>query len=211
MTAAGDELRYFADPMCSWCWGFAPVIRELARQLPEDQPLRVISGGLRAGNTRGLDESTRRQILHHWQQVQAASGQAFAFDGVLPVGFVYDTEPACRAVSWVARHASAHSLDTLGALQAAFYRDRRDLNRISVVQEVLGELGLADLAAELDSNAARQAAEQDFEETRAHGISGFPSLMLYRGASARTRIVSIGYQPLNDVQASLQRALQRDP
>ena len=211
MNTSGDELRYFADPMCSWCWGFAPVIRELAQQLPDPLPLRVISGGLRAGNTRGLDESTRAQILHHWQQVQSATGQPFAFDGALPVGFVYDTEPACRAVSWVSQHATERSLDVLDALQAAFYRDRRDITRISVVQEVLGELDLAELARELATGEARQAAEQDFEETRAHGISGFPSLLLHRSASARNRIVSIGYQPLADVVASLQRTLQRDP
>lgn len=211
MNSSGDELRYFADPMCSWCWGVAPVVRELAQKLPETLPLRVISGGLRAGNTRSLDESTRAQILHHWQQVQSATGQPFAFDGALPVGFVYDTEPVCRAVSWVSRHAPERSLDVLDALQAAFYRDRRDLTRVSVVQEVLQELDLAELAQELDTDAAKRAAEQDFEETRAHGISGFPSLLLHRGANARNRIVSIGYQPLTDVLASLQRTLQRDP
>lgn len=210
MNGSGDELRYFADPMCSWCWGFAPVIRELADQLPGDLTLRVISGGLRAGNSRDLDESTRAQILHHWQQVQSATGQPFAFEGALPVSFVYDTEPACRAVSWVARHTPERSLDVLNALQAAFYRDGRDVTHVSVVQDVLQELELAELAQGLATKAAIQAAEQDFEETRAHGISGFPSLLLHRAASARNRIVSIGYQPLDDVMASLQRTLQRD-
>lgn len=211
MTHSGDELRYFADPMCSWCWGFAPVIRALAQQLPESIPLRVISGGLRAGNTRKLDEATRSRILHHWHQVEAASGQPFTVEDALPVGFVYDTEPACRALSWVSRQAADRSLDVLDALQAAFYRDRRDVTRLRVVQEILTELELDELARELDTNAARQAAEQDFEETRSHGISGFPSLLLHRGAISRKHIVSIGYQPLADVVASLQRKLQRDP
>lgn len=210
MNAAADELRYFADPMCSWCWGFAPVVREVARQLPEQLPLRVISGGLRAGNTRSLDESTRSQVLHHWHQVQAATGQQFDFDGALPAGFIYDTEPACRAVSWVSRNAPDRSLDVLEALQQAFYAEGRDVTQVSVIQAILSELDLATLAQDLDFPAARETAEQDFEETRAHGISGFPSVLLYRSKSQRSRIVSIGYQPLNDVLESLQRNLQRD-
>lgn len=205
-----DELRYFADPMCSWCWGFAPTIARLQQTLPADLPLRVISGGLRAGNRRPIDADSRAQVLHHWHQVQAASGQPFSFDQPLPDGFVYDTEPACRAVSLVSGEQPSQSLTVLHALQAAFYRDGRDVTDSETIRAILCELHLAALAARFDSEPARQAAAQDFEETRNHGISGFPSLLLHRADSDRNRIVCIGYQPFNDVQAALQRSLQRD-
>ena len=47
-----DSLRfiYFADPMCSWCWGFAPVIEQtLRRRYGEAIPVRLVLGGLRPG------------------------------------------------------------------------------------------------------------------------------------------------------------------
>ena len=50
MTAA-LEMIYFADPMCSWCYAFAPVIVALAERLEARLPLRLMLGGLRAGNT----------------------------------------------------------------------------------------------------------------------------------------------------------------
>ena len=28
----GLHFIYFADPMCSWCWGFAPVIEKIAAE-----------------------------------------------------------------------------------------------------------------------------------------------------------------------------------
>ena len=39
-------LVYIADPMCSWCWGFAPVIDELVREFAGQLSLRVVAGGL---------------------------------------------------------------------------------------------------------------------------------------------------------------------
>ena len=42
---------YVADPMCSWCYAFAPVIVALAERLEARLPLRLMLGGLRAGNT----------------------------------------------------------------------------------------------------------------------------------------------------------------
>ena len=39
------KLIYVGDPMCSWCWGFAPEIESLA----DDYPIEVVVGGLRPG------------------------------------------------------------------------------------------------------------------------------------------------------------------
>jgi putative protein-disulfide isomerase len=44
------RLVYFADPMCSWCYGFSPVITALAERFEDRLPLHMVMGGLRAGN-----------------------------------------------------------------------------------------------------------------------------------------------------------------
>ena len=45
-----SDLRfvYFADPMCSWCYGFSPVITALAERFEGRLGLQVVMGGLRA-------------------------------------------------------------------------------------------------------------------------------------------------------------------
>ena len=55
-------LVYFADPMCSWCYGFSPVIREIADHFGERLPVEVVMGGLRAamGYTGSPDIETMR-------------------------------------------------------------------------------------------------------------------------------------------------------
>jgi len=92
------HLVYFADPMCSWCYGFAPVIAELAERFEERLPLQMVMGGLRAGNTTPMRTEDKAYIRSAWTNVNQATGQPFDFHFLEREGFVYDTEPACRAV-----------------------------------------------------------------------------------------------------------------
>ncbi len=41
-----NKLIYFGDPMCSWCYGFAPELKEIISNLPEVE-FQLILGGLR--------------------------------------------------------------------------------------------------------------------------------------------------------------------
>ena len=73
------QLLYFADPMCSWCWGFSPVIHQIARAWQDSAPVIIHVGGLRAGNTQPMSDQQRLYILNHWFNVNEASGQPFDF------------------------------------------------------------------------------------------------------------------------------------
>ncbi|NAT40088.1 disulfide bond formation protein DsbA, partial [Pseudomonas syringae pv. actinidifoliorum] len=84
-----SRLIYVMDPMCSWCWGFAPVAEALVAQArAAGVPLHLVMGGLRAESA-ALEPAKRRYILEHWQAVEEATGQTFRLEGALPEGFVY--------------------------------------------------------------------------------------------------------------------------
>ena len=91
-------LWYFADPMCSWCWGFTPAIGAIKESYSDRLKIALMLGGLRPGTTEPVTPKFREETLHHWQDVHKMTGQPFAFEGAMPEGFVYDTEPASRAV-----------------------------------------------------------------------------------------------------------------
>lgn len=92
------KLWYVADPMCSWCWGFSPVIEAIRREYGSRFEVELLLGGLRPGTQHPMPSAQREQILHHWRAVQQQTAQPFRFEGAMPEGFVYDTEPASRAV-----------------------------------------------------------------------------------------------------------------
>ena len=99
------HLVYFADPMCSWCWGFSPVIEAIQQRYGPALPIRLIVGGLRPWTTAPITAHERADIRQHWEHVRDASGQPFDFTFFDRAGFVYDTEPASRAIVVLRRRA----------------------------------------------------------------------------------------------------------
>ncbi len=203
------RLLYVMDPMCSWCWGFAPVVQALAAQAAEQGvPLQVQVGGLRS-EREALEPAARTRILSYWQAVHEASGQPFDFAKALPEGFVYDTEPACRAL------VTARNLDTDSVLplsrtiQHAFYAEGLDVTRAPVLVELAERAGLPriEFAEAFDSAALLEQTAQDFARSRDLGIAGFPTLLAER--DGQLALVTNGYQPLEQLQPLLARWLER--
>jgi putative protein-disulfide isomerase len=65
VTPTNDvELVYVGHPMCSWCWGFAPVLERLIDALRV--PIAVIVGGLRPGPAAApLDDRMGTSLARH--------------------------------------------------------------------------------------------------------------------------------------------------
>ena len=72
------ELLYFANPMCSWCWGFSPVIQRLVESHGSRPRVTLAMGSLARGRE-PMRETDRAHVRGHWEQVRAASGQPFDF------------------------------------------------------------------------------------------------------------------------------------
>jgi len=194
-------LLYFADPMCSWCWGFSPVIAELARCYGDAISFQCVMGGLRAGNTVPTDGAFREEILHHWRSVHARTGQPFAFEDALPDGFVYDTEPPCRAVVAANQLNPTGTLDFLRALQQAFYVKRCDITRAEELASIAKRQGI-DRKGFLEMfhlPKTREQTEAHFQLARDFGVRGFPTIILLGKDSAS--LLTAGYVPIDDLTA----------
>ena len=64
------------------------MIEKIAAQYGDDLPIRLVMGGLRAGNTTPMDQNMKEEIKGHWQHVFERSGQAFDFSFFDRDGFV---------------------------------------------------------------------------------------------------------------------------
>ena len=176
------HLLYFADPMCSWCYGFGPQLAKVLEAHPETV-LDVVMGGLRAYNREPMSDAFREMLQGHWDHVGQASGLPFTPRALEGEEFVYDTEPACRAVVTARNLDRALSLDFLKALQHAFYAEGRDITRARVMAEVAAACGYAhsDFLRDLESEEMRQETRGDFTTTQRLGVSAFPTLVLSLG------------------------------
>ncbi|SEI23514.1 putative protein-disulfide isomerase [Pseudomonas asplenii] len=204
------RLLYVMDPMCSWCWGFAPVAEALVKQAQAaGVELHLVMGGLRTGSGAALEPTTRRYILEHWQAVTETTGQAFRLEGALPDGFVYDTEPACRAVVTARSLAPDCAWTLVGLIQRAFYVEGRDVTQASVLVELAEKAGLPriEFAGAFDTAEQHVATAADFTWVQDLGIAGFPTLLAER--QGQLALLTNGYQPLSELSPLLGRWLER--
>lgn len=172
-----SSLIYVGDPMCSWCWGFAPEISELATELP----VEVVVGGLRPGPmAQPLDERMAGFLEHHWGEIAERTGQPFDTDFLdRHDGWVYDTEPAAIAVTQMREMNEANTLGYFTDVQMAFYGRGEDVTDVDVLTGLAAgyDVDHAAFASALHTEEAKERAWNDFSRARNWGISGFPALV----------------------------------
>lgn len=200
------SLIYFADPMCSWCWGFAPVIQQV-KDTFTDLPIQMFMGGLSPGNTRIMDEASKQEIRQHWQHVQQATGQPFDFEFFQRDDFIYDTEPASRAVIACFRLDSSKALSFLKTLQQAFYQFNQNITSSIQLVELAKEFGLNenDFKRMLNDPETSRITQLSFDYTRYLKISGFPAL-IGQTPVAHT-VLTRGFQPYPQIEENINRWL----
>lgn len=176
------RLLYFADPMCSWCYGFGPQLRRLLGERPGCE-LRMVMGGLRPFNREPMSGAFREMLHGHWEHVARESGLPLNPGALGIEGFAYDTEPACRGVVTARSIDEPNTFAYYAAVQDAFYRDARDVTHEDTLAAIAREVGYDGslFAAMLRSEPAKRVTRGDFERSQRLGVTGFPTLAVEYG------------------------------
>ncbi len=205
------EIVYVADPMCSWCWGFSPVIRALAERYAGRLPVRVVPGGLRVGDHVAFDEVFKARLRAHWRDVEAATGQGFDYAFFDRPAFNYNTEPACRAVVVAQGLDAPRALSYLEALQSAFYGANQDITDPHVLTAIAVACGLDGprFSERWQARASREETFEGFKRARRLGARGFPTVLLRHGD--HYDLLTSGYQPSGPLMEQVDGWLQGRP
>ena len=188
------HLIYFADPMCSWCYGFSPAIEEIRRNFGRALPVRVVMGGLRPGTETPMTDDARHEIAGHWLHVHEATGLPFN-ETVLTDDFVYDTDSAARAVVVVRRDGDDLACRYLTRLQRAFYAEACDITSGEVLADLAAELGVERdrFLEQWNSEDAKEETWRDYGISQRAGVTGFPTLVGGPNAEGVYGVVTRGY------------------
>ena len=202
------NLIYVGDPMCSWCYGFARPLDTLLADPQDAAPLQMalVMGGLRPFTTEPIAAKRADELAGHWRRVAEASGQPFAtapHTALHRPGFVYDTEPASRATVTVRSLWPQHVWRYFKAVQHAFYADARDVTDPAVLADIAETLQLprADFGRAFASSAMRDATLQDFRQSQAWGVRGFPTLLAEH--DDHLHLVGSGFMPIDALRERL--------
>ncbi|MGI9422241.1 MAG: DsbA family protein [Hyphomicrobiaceae bacterium] len=211
-TPMPRHFLYFADPMCSWCYGFAPVIDALCEHFKDRLALRIVVGGLRAGNTEAMREKDRDYIRGAWTRVGEASGQPFDFSFFDRDTFTYDTEPACRAVVAMRMRSPNKALAMKAAISTAFYANNRDVTDLETLADIAGDMGedRAEFKTALLNPEVRNETFRDFLFAQQSGVHGFPCLLIGNESGGYT-LVTNGFRPIDGLPEAIENWLQSQP
>lgn len=197
------EIIYFGDPMCSWCWGFSPTIGQIAGKYRGSAPLRVVVGGLHAGDTGPMSDDYKATIRHHWEDVSKATGAKFDYAFFDREGFVLDTEPACRAVVTVREMAPEKSLEFYEAVSRSFYTENKDTTDLETFKPLAVEAGVDpdEFAKNFSSSEMNLATQNDFQFCQSLGISGFPTVVVRE--DDKMALLTNGYRPFDILEPAI--------
>lgn len=197
------EFVYVGDPMCSWCWGFAPVLERM--QEVYDIPLRLVVGGLRPGpSAEVLEDRLESTLAHHWHQVEEASGQPFDHAFLKRRdGWRYDTELPAIAVVAMRSLDEKSVLAFNSRLQRAFYAEGVDITDPAEYPGLIEDFGVDrdEFLRSLGSEEMKARAWDDFGEARAMGVAGFPTLLVRD--DERLGVVTRGFAPADRLLPAL--------
>jgi len=192
------QILYFGDPMCSWCYGFAPHISKIRDHFKKDLDFRLVMGGLRPGGTEKIG-SMSSFLKHHWEEVNERSGQLFKYEIFDDPNFVYDTEPPCRAVVTIREMDPLKEFDFFKAVQSAFYQQNSDTNKTSTYTDIANtfDIDSSSFTRLFESEEIKTKTQKDFEFSQKLGVRGFPSTVLMY--NEKYFLLANGYQEANSI------------
>lgn len=201
---AGRELIYIGDPMCSWCWGIAPALKQL-RDYCQSQhiPFRVVVGGLRPGGGDAWSGEFRQFLAQHWQEISKLTGQPFSYGILNWESFDYDTEPACRSVVAARPLLDGAELDFFSAVQSKFYVQNEDPKLHGFYRGICEEfkLDFGEFVRRFNSDDVKASTLGEFELSRSWGVSGFPTVLLQ--VDERLTTIATGFSTFERMQGMI--------
>lgn len=205
---AQNTLYYVHDPMCSWCWGFRPILLEFRNKLPRNLNLVSLVGGLAPDSTKPMDLGMRDSLQQTWRHIQnTIPGTGFNFDFWTENTPRRSTYPACRAVI-AARHLKGMEDEMTLAIQQAYYLKAQNPSDLSTLTDAAVAIGL-DQGAFVElmkSPAIEEMLSQELTQVQSIGVTSFPSLVLETGMCLQD--IGIDYRHADSMLEKVQSGLE---
>lgn len=177
------QLIYCYDPMCSWCWGFAPTWERLKTALAPvaetgELTIKPILGGLAVDSDEPMPMEMQEMLEATWASITARLGTEFNHAFWRNCQPRRSTYPACRACL-VARDNGLEA-EMYKQIQHAYYLQAKNPSDIDTLADCAERLGLSSdafIAAMIETKASGRL-EKELQQARQMRLNSFPSFAL---------------------------------
>lgn len=203
------RIIYVGDPMCSWCYGIAEVVKGLQAHCDSaDIAFDIVVGGLRSGGADQWTPEFRGFLKDTWIKIEATTGQPFDLALLDQTYFDYDTTPSCEAVVAAKALLPADNGKSLAAffeaIQIQFYLKGQDPKRTEFYQEICDQfkISYSEFKSLFEGDSIQQQTRAEFQWRSSIGVNSFPSFLWMDEA---------GISLLDSGYTSLSRLIRRIP
>jgi len=212
-------LIYCYDAYCGWCYGFSPVIKQIAETYKDQLTVEVLSGGMIISDKPKPIAATAGYIQQAYKVVEEHTGIKFGEDYLWHIfhpeesdWFPDSLKPAialCVFKDFYPDKQVAFAAD----LQYALHYEGRDLCDDEAYRHLLEKYGIREEAfyEKLHNPEYEEQARYEFALCAQLQVTGYPAVLLQTGET-KFYLVSRGYtayEPLHQrITAILQEVAQ---
>ncbi|OUS73460.1 DsbA family protein [Pseudoalteromonas sp. A601] len=201
------ELIYVHDPMCSWCWGYAPTWSKLKSLLNDDVNIVYKVGGLAPDSDSPMPLQMQTMLQNTWRNIESKLGTEFNFDFWRLCKPKRSTYPSCRAAI-IARDANKESV-MVAAIQQAYYLEAKNPSDEDVLCQLAQQVDLCtaeEFKLQLNSVLVNDKLLSELDYIRSLPIQGFPSLVLKY--NNRLHPIAINYTDADTTYSQINKVLE---
>lgn len=201
------NLYYIHDPMCSWCYAFDTVLKQIEADLPKSIRLEKIVGGLAPDSMESMPKSMTSMVQANWRRIeQAVPHIQFNFDFWKNNQANRSTYPSCRAVLAAKKQSAEFEDKMIAQIQWAYYKNAENPSLDNTLVNCAKQIGLEGklFVSDYKSELINQQMLQQINFARALGVSSYPSLCLE--IDKQVQLLKIDY---NDADYVIEQILNK--
>jgi len=208
-------LIYCYDAWCGWCFGFSPVLKQVAAEFHNKLTIEVLSGGMIPAENPKPIRAMAGYISEGYKRVEEMTGVKFGADYLWHItnpdesDWFPHSEKAAIALCIFKEIFPEQQVPFVTDLQYALHAEGRDLTDDEAYRHLLEKYAIDtdDFYTKLKSSVYKEKALYEFALCRQLQVTGFPALLLQAG-DTKFYLVARGYTTYEDVKKRIDNILK---
>jgi putative protein-disulfide isomerase len=206
---------YCYDAYCGWCYGFSPVIKQIAADYTNGLEIEVLSGGMMVDENVMPIEKIAPFIQSGYKRVEKLTGIKFGEDFLWHINnpdksdWVMNSEKPAVALCILKEYYPERQLEFAADLQYALNYEGRDLDDDEAYRHLLDKYNIQAEAfyTKLNDPEYKEMARYEFALMKQLQVTGYPTVFIQTGET-KFMMVARGYTAYEDVKLRIENVLK---
>ena len=208
------SLIYCYDAYCGWCYGFSPVMKQVAAIYSDQLEIEVLSGGMIVGEAVQPIENMAHYIEGAYQNVEQLSGIKFGEDYLWHIrhpdlsDWVMNSEKPAIALCIFKEYYPEKQVAFAADLQYALHFEGRDLCDDEAYRHLVEKYSINEEAffSKLKDDIYKDQAYYEFSLCTQLQVAGYPAVLLQESDS-KFHLLARGYTSFDEMKERIDAAL----